>query len=174
MHRINTVILLTVGLLFGPGLKAQTHIPLTFAPETTANIDGEATPDLIPDGLAWRVFLRAVSEPNNATQAQLSRLLTKINRVGLSSTDTATFISVLARVDGEIKEKDIELAAIQATTPNGKATIVSLSKGIDDVVATAVDDLSARLSADGMARLQKHVVSIKAKMRVVSLPSMPE
>lgn len=105
--------------------QAQKHITLTFTTPQGVKIDGELTPDLIPDGVAWRVFLRAVSELDNPSEVQLSRFLTKINRVGLDSTDTASMIKVLAHFDRDLKLADNAITT--AINAHDSARLITLS-----------------------------------------------
>lgn len=153
--------------------------PPSAATDPPGTIDGAKNPELIPDDVAYRLVLLAVAEPEDATDAQKTRFRAKIAPAGLSEQDTEALRLILAALQKELDALNAQANQILARDPLPLAgtpdyqQLVDLSKQRQPVFAEAMSALPARLSVDGVAKLQTYVRSVKRGMKYLPESPMP-
>jgi hypothetical protein len=145
--------------------------PPSAATDPPGTIDGAKNPELIPDDVAYRLVLLAVAEPEDASDAQKARFRAKIAPAGLNEADTEAFRLILAALQKQLDALNAQANQILARDPMPLAgtpdyqQLVELSKQRQPVFAEAMSALPARLSADGVAKLQAYVQNEKRRMK---------
>ena len=127
---------------------------------STPMIDGELTPSLIPDEVAYRHFILAAAPYGEATPEQAARVHSYLDRLGLEDADRAHVAESLASVRFELSA--IAANGSDATDDASRAAAALANKLRKDVVLSdARARLQSTLSADGVAKLdafvQRHV-----------------
>jgi hypothetical protein len=150
---------------FAFGAWAQTSPPQHQHNVAAPNlIDGAAHPELIPDSVAFRLYLVAVSRGQNPTGAEQKHQHAHIMKTGLVDTDQQIFVSILsdfrAKYDSLVNEYNTSAKADSTTD------VHTLLKKLDDLVQSTRDTISARLSSRGAAKLHTFVVSEKKNMKM--------
>src|SRR5258708_37750208 len=89
----------------GSRAQNQTHAHTVAGPGV---IDGAVHPDLIPDAVAYRLYLFTVSTGQNPTETEQSRQRAHLMKIGLDDIDQQMLVSVLvafrARYDALVAE----------------------------------------------------------------------
>jgi hypothetical protein len=162
---------------FRGGQTQPAQPPPAPAADPPGTIDGSKNPELIPDDVAYRLVLLAVAEPENASDAQKARFRAKIASAGLKEEDTEAFRVILGALQKQLDALSAQAAQIMARDPlplpgtPDYQQLVDLSKQRDPVFVEAMSALPARLSADGVAKLQAYVQNAKRGMKY--LPETP-
>lgn len=155
-------------LMLAFGAWAQTSPPHNHQAAAPTLIDGAVHPELIPDSIAYRLYLVAVSTGQNPTEAEQKSQRTHIMRTGLVDTDQQLFISILsdfrAKYDALVAEYND--AAKAAAAHNETTDVHTLLTRIDALVQSTRDTISMRLSSRGAAKLHTFVVSEKKNMKM--------
>jgi hypothetical protein len=160
MSRYFTILLLSV---FPLGTWAQ-NSPPAHQHVQPVMIDGSVHPELIPDSIAYRLYLVAVSTRPNPNEAEQALQRVHVMSTGLVDTDQQTFISILS--DFKVKY-DALVADYNASAKADTTTDVhTLLKKIDDLVQLTRDTISVRLSPQGAAKLHAFVLSEKKNMKM--------
>jgi len=162
MTRYGTIVV--SALMFAFGLWAQTP-PQHQHNVTPPNlIDGAVYPDLIPDSVAYRLYLAAVSTGQNPTETEQRHQHAQLKKTGLADTDQQMFVSILSdfrlKYDALVSEYNTSAKADSTTD------VHMLLRKLDDLVQSTRDTISVRLSSQGAAKLHSFVVSEKKNMRV--------
>ena len=127
-------------------------------------IDGAVHPELIPDSVAYRLYLISVSTAQNPSEAEQQRQRRQLVKTGLADTDQQLLVGVLSYFRAQY---DALVTEYNDSAKAGNAPDVhSLLKGIDDLVQSTRDTISVRLSSRGAAKLHAFVVSEKKNMKV--------
>jgi hypothetical protein len=162
------------------GLQTQPAQPPPSAPtDPPGTINGAKNPELIPDNDAYRAVFIALAEPQNASDAQKARYQAKIASAGLSADDTEAFRVILAALQTQLDALNAQANQILARDPLPLAgtpdyqQLLDLSKQSQPVFAQAMSALPARLSADGVAKLQAYVQNEKRGMKYLPESPMP-
>jgi hypothetical protein len=131
-------------------------------------IDGSAHPELIPDSVAYRLYLVAVSTAQNPTEAEQARQRAQITRTGLVSIDQQLFINILSdfRTKYDALVTEYNDGARAAAARNETADVHALLRKIDDLVQSTRDAIGVRLSSKGAEKLYTFVVSEKKNMKM--------
>lgn len=123
-------------------------------------VDGSKTPEQIPDQLAYRHFLVAVAEHRSPTPVEADRQRARLRPIGLADADHAAFRDLLAGLREQLDAIEQARAslnsgaiAIGAKVP----TIAGLKAQEDDLIATTITSLPAKLGIDGLAKLDQHI-----------------
>jgi hypothetical protein len=131
-------------------------------------IDGAVNPELIPDSVAYRLCLVALSTGKNPTEDEQKQQHAQITRTALASADQQMFISILSdfrsKYDALVTEYNDSARA--ALAHNELTDVHTLLRKLDDLVQSTRDAMSARLSSHGAARLHSFVLSEKKNMKV--------
>ncbi len=127
-------------------------------------IDGMLHPELIPDSVAYRLYLVALSTGQNPTEAEQERQRAHLMKTGLSDTDQQLFVGILS----DFKTKYDELVADYNAAAKADATtdVHTLLKKLDDLIQSTRDTISVRLSSRGAAKLHAFVLSEKKNMKM--------
>jgi hypothetical protein len=151
-------------LMLALGAWAQSSPPHNHEVAAPKLIDGAVHPELIPDSVAYRLYLVAVSTKANPTGAEQAHQRAQLLRTGLVDTDQQILTSVLldfrANYDALVSEYN-NSAKSDPTTH-----VHTLLKKIDDLVQSTRDTISTRLSSRGAAKLHTVVVSEKKNMKM--------
>jgi len=154
-------------LMFAFGAWAQISPPQHqhVAPKL---IDGTVHPELIPDSVAYRLYLVAVSTGQNPTEAEQKHQRAHLMRTGLVDTDQQIFTSILSdfRTKYDALVAEYNDSAKAAAARNETMDVHTLLKKLDDLVQSTRDSISVRLSSRGAAQLHSFVVSEKKNMKV--------
>ncbi len=127
-------------------------------------IDGAVHPELIPDSVAYRLYLVAISTDQNPTEVAQKHQRAQLLKTGLGETDQLIFIGILS----DFRSKyDALVADYNASAKADSTTDVhTLLKKLDDLLKSTRDTISVRLSPRGAAKLHSFIVSEKKNMRV--------
>lgn len=152
-------------LMFAFGTWAQASPPQHQHDITAPNlIDGAAHPELIPDSVAYRLYLVAVSTNPNPTEVEQTHQRAHLIRTGLTDTDRQMLTSILSdfrtKYDALVKEYNDSAKA------DPTSNVHTLLKKIDNLVQSTRDNISVRLSSHGAAKLHAFVISEKKNMRM--------
>lgn len=123
-------------------------------------VDGSKYPEQIPDQLAYRHFLLAVAEHRSPTAIEADRQRARLRPIGLSDVDSAAFRDLLANLREQLDAIEQARATLDsgAITVGAKVpTIAALKAQEDDLIATTITSLPARLGIDGLAKLDQHI-----------------
>jgi hypothetical protein len=132
-------------------------------------IDGADHPELIPDAVAFRMFLIAASASPNPTQDEIDRQSAYLSRIGLNDSDKAQAVALLASFKSQYKAL-IDNYNLQATAAQLRGEAIDQTLFLqqrDDLVATTRASLTRALSADGGKKFEAHVQGEKSKMKTV-------
>jgi|SRR6267142_2365184 len=156
---------LFVSCVFALGAWAQTSPPQHQHNVAVPNlIDGAAHPELIPDSVAFRLYLVAVSTGQNPTEAEQKHQHAHLMKPGLADTDQQILVSILsdfrAKYDALVNEYNT-FAKADSTTD-----VHTFLKKLDDLVQSTRDTISVRLSSKGAVQLHTFVLSEKKNMKV--------
>lgn len=127
-------------------------------------IDGSKTPELIPDAVAYRLWLIAVSE--DPADAPSPRQQSHLRAAGLRDNDLWAASRILA--DFKIRYAEIisKYNATAAAHPNSNYKLKQFLADRDALVQNTRDNLKAALTTTGLASLDSRVKSEKSKMKV--------
>jgi hypothetical protein len=124
-------------------------------------IEGSKTPELIPDSTAYRLVFVGLSEPPDATAAQIARETRKLSRLDLTEGERAVFTAVLA-------DFHTKYTALRGQYKN--APWLSRSQPYkplrEALVADTVAQLEKQLTPTGLARFRTFVKDAKQKMQI--------
>jgi hypothetical protein len=161
---VTTVLVLSV---FALGAWAQTSPPQHQHAAANA-IDGAVHPELIPDAVAYRLYLVTVSTGQNPTEAEQKRQRAHLMKTGLDDTDQQMFVSVLsdfrAKYDALVAEYNESARA--ALAHNETTDVHILLYKLDALVQSTRDTIGVRLTSQGAAQLHSFVLSEKKNMKV--------
>lgn len=141
------------------------------ATDPPGTIDGAKNPELIPDEAAYQVVFLALAEHENATEAEKARFHGKIAAARLSSDDEQALFAILAAFQKQMEAVQAQVSAIMAANPIphpnsvGYQELMDLSKQYKAVFAEAMSAVPAKLSAEGVAKLDAHVKHEKRGMK---------
>jgi hypothetical protein len=162
---------------FRGGQTQSVQPPPPAAADPPGIIDGAKNPGLIPDEVAYRLVLLALAEPQDASDAQKARFRAKIASAGLNEDDTEALRLILAALQKQLDALNAQANQILARDPLPYAgtpdyqQLADLAKQRGPVFAEAMSALPARLSVDGVSRLETYVQSEKRRMKY--LPDSP-
>jgi hypothetical protein len=130
-------------------------------------IDGSAHPELIPDSVAYRLYLVAVSTGLNATEAEQKHQRAQLMHTGLEDADQRMLLTILSdfRAKYNTLVTEYNESARAALARNETTDVRGLLKKIDDLVQSTRDTISVRLSTEASAKLHAFVVSEKKNMK---------
>ena len=147
-------------------------------PDPPGTIDGAKNPELIPDEVAYRMLFLGVAEREDATDEQKARARGKIAPAGLSEEDAEAFLRLMADFHKEMTAVLAENAKIRERNPfpdrlsTDWPIVVGLRKRMEANALNTMAALPARLSPEGMAKLQAHLAEVKRGIKRIPLPNM--
>ena len=165
MIRYVTILLLSV---FALGTWAQNPPPAHQHAVATDVIDGSVHPELIPDSVAWRLYLFAVSENPSPLPNESRRQHAHLAKAGLEESDIQAAVRILANFK-------TQYAALIESYNHSPEVLNNTNDGLplflakrDALVQATRDALKASLTPVGMSNLQAHIQTEKAGMRVAA------
>jgi hypothetical protein len=132
-------------------------------------IDGSAHPELVPDSVAYRLFLVSVSRGQRPTEAEQKHQRAQLMQTGLDDIDQQMFLSVLSdfRVKYDALVAEYNDSAKAALAHNEAANVQVLLNKLDALVQSTRAAINVRLTSEGAAQLHSHVLSEKKNMKVM-------
>ena len=131
-------------------------------------IDGAVTPELIPDSIAYGLFLHAMAEPVNATPEQQRRQRAKPGRAQLAEADLLALLPILS--DFQQRNQDLE-QSFQGGT--GSSASANLDSKRAELVSAARGWMKMTVTPDGVAKLDNFIQTEKRHMVIYPYPAMP-
>jgi hypothetical protein len=117
-------------------------------------IDGEKTPELIPDAVAARHFVIAAAQPDKPSDGDIARRRALLFTVGFSKDDQAAVIHALATVGDQLAAFEQERRQLSRGAPASRAAIMTLKQQRDAVLEGAHTRIHSTLSAEGVVRYE--------------------
>jgi hypothetical protein len=182
-----------VGLMFGVSSSANRNSrpvlpsPVRAAQQQPADvIDGSATPELIPDQVAYSLLFRLLSNRNTEEEKQRARSYLKLI-FGCGECDTQTehkkhaapeeahikaFLVVIKKFERRVGALDRRAQEIHDLNgPNlsheALAQLNELQKQKEEIISNLVASLPNHLGADGVEKLRRHVNGrVKRKTKI--------
>jgi len=131
-------------------------------------IDGAKHPELIPDLVAYRLFLITVAEPENATAERKQRQRAFLRAAGIEDDDLRSVVNVLATFKANYDDlverynDSVDVATRAGLEPDLR-TFLSQQ---DALVESTREALKATLVAQRMGRVEAYVQREKRNMKV--------
>lgn len=140
--------------------ERHTHVAATKLPLI---VDGERTPDQIPDDVAYRHFVSVTAVPGAASPGDIHRRNSILSGVGLSPEDQAAYVSAASGVRDALNDIDYQMR-----NARDKAAVADELRAQKRVVLdSAAERIRSSLTVDGLARLQQHIKErVKRKIRI--------
>ena len=165
---MNRYLAAVAGVLMVPiGARAQSA-PLQHQHTAPSLIDGSVHPELIPDSVAYRLYLVAVSTGQNPTAAELQGQRAHVLKIGLTDADQQIFIGIVS--DFRSKYDALVSAyndSAKAAAARNEATDVNLLlTQLDALVQSTRATVGTQLSTQGATKLNSFVLSEKKNMKV--------
>jgi hypothetical protein len=166
--RKTTIILLSL-FVFALGASQNVWAQTPQHQHASANvIDGAVHPELIPDAVAYRLYLVTVSTGPNPTETEQERQHSHLSQTGLDDIDQRMLVIVLsdfkAKYDALVAEYNDSARA--ALAHNESTDVHVLLNKLDALVQSTRDTISVRLTSRGAAQVHSHVLSEKKNMKV--------
>jgi len=120
-------------------------------------VDGAQTPDVIPDDLAYRHFIMAAAENQNASVEEISRRDALLSRVGLSKEDHDYFIIALTNLREQLDEIDRARTELATGSSTSESALDQLRLQQNQILDDARIRLLNSLSLEGATRLGMHI-----------------
>jgi hypothetical protein len=130
-------------------------------------IDGSVHPELIPDAVAYRLYLVAVSAGPAALPDERARQHSNLQRAGLSDEDIQSAAIVLANFKTQYSALIDQYNQTAEATKSLDGMPLFLAKR-DALVQATRDALKSSLTPRGMAGLHVSIQREKAKMKVAA------
>ncbi len=166
MTRNRIVVLLTI-LLSCSYLLGQTN-EHNLVPNGT--IDGSVHPELVPDDMAWHLFMRATAESITPTKEEVRRQHSKLRAIGLSPSDEAILVKKLGEFHHNVKMYDEGLA--DSVRRNLPTTAASWATSRRQFYAAKRAEIESSLSTEGAKTLRAHIQRFKASIKLYPVPDM--
>jgi hypothetical protein len=163
MSRFITV----VALLFAPTVWAQAPPQHQHATTESNMVDGSVHPELIPDSVAYRLYLLTVSLPLNPTDQDRKFQQAHLAKTNLGQNDIQNLQIVLAEFRSEFEAWKNRFDAA-ATKQGSQFDPTPFLQQRDDITQNTRTALAQSLSSDGLIRLNNHIQSEKKNMRVAA------
>jgi|SRR5580658_1050847 hypothetical protein len=160
------ITVLIVPLVFALGAWAQNPSPHQHAAADV--IDGSVHPELIPDAVAWRLYLLAVSENPSPLPNESRRQHAHLQKAGLGEQDinaTAPILANFKTAYATMIDSYNHSPEVLNNTNDGLPLFLAKR---DALVQATRDALKATLTPKGMSNLQAQIQKEKATMRVAA------
>jgi len=129
--------------------------------------DGSKRPDLIPDDVAYRHFLKALAVHEAPSANELARQALFLRRVSLSNADATALLQAMRNVREQLDLIDQDRArADLSSDPAAVAAMATLKAHENDVLQNARGPVFAALSDEGRLAFDRHVKTY-IKSRIV-------
>ena len=127
-------------------------------------VDGSVTPELIPDSVAYSLFLSNVAEPLNGTPEQQHRERAKLDRAELSEPDILAMLLIL-----DTFQKQQEL--LEDSFRSGVSPTTDVDPFRDQLVGITRDAMKTAVSAEGLANIDALIQREKRHMAIYPFPT---
>jgi hypothetical protein len=134
----------------------------------SAAVDGAATPELIPDSTAYRLFLLGITLPRNPTAIDISSQQIRLRGMALSSKDEQSLTAIVNdfRAKYEALIKDYNEAEHAAELYDHKANYNQFLLQRDELVRSTRDLINATLMPASARQLDDAVRNAKRNMKL--------
>jgi acetylornithine deacetylase/succinyl-diaminopimelate desuccinylase-like protein len=169
----------------------STQLPAHTTSNPVGTIDGAQNPELIPDGAAYSILFRLIS--NRQSDVEKERIRAYIRQMGLGDqacptcpysagagdADIDALIAIADQFQHRIGTLDMQVKEIKDHNwPNPSAEIMvhltKLQQQKEVVVAELVASLQMRLSPAGSEKVRRHInESVKRKIKITPGPTTP-
>lgn len=131
-------------------------------------IDGAQHPELIPDVVAYRLFLLGISEPPNTPEERKPRQLAFLKSAGLDDSDINEAIPVLARFKLDYKQliDQYNQTVVEANAKHSSPDLEGLIVRRDELVRSTRDALKRAISPEGMTQFDEQVQLQKRNIKM--------
>jgi hypothetical protein len=147
-------------------------------------IDGAKTPELISDETALALLLKALYEPNEATDLQKQRSRALARSAGLDETDTENLLRLARKFNSEIAildakaaqihtKRSIEaaaagrpLSAVIPSSDDGRA-LTSLNQDRKQATGRILLELQTTMSLNGADAFRGYLQTVKRKTKII-------
>lgn len=130
-------------------------------------VDGAIHPEKIPEAVAFRMFFRTLAQPANPTPEQVDRQRSMVAPANLSESDLRGLAQVMSDYHFALESLRHEFRAAKASLGGiDEYTSQKLTAERDAIVDDAKTQLTANLSAEGMARLRNLILSERKNMAI--------
>jgi hypothetical protein len=120
-------------------------------------VDGAKNPELIPDRLAYRHFIRVASIHTSPSPEELERQRGILYPLHLTTTDQQALQSALGTLRERLDDIEQQRESWQADSATARAVMVSLKSQEREALDGAMMMAKNSLTADGVARLESYV-----------------
>lgn len=162
--------LLPLIFLVAPVLHAQNPpLETDVSPASPPKIiDGSVHPELIPDVVAYRLFLLTISTSRNPTAKELARQRSHLGMVHLGPQDLLHIIPVLRDFRSQYDSliSDYNQSASEALQHGKQPDVEAFLQRRDALVQKSRGELKLALTPDGAARLDAYVQIQKRMMKI--------
>ncbi len=125
--------------------------------------------------MAFRLFYRILNQPLNATPEQIDRQRAIVGPAKLSDEDLNQLFLVMADYGEKLNAFRHDLVLARSASPDmSEETVQRLTLQQDNLVSNATQDLTPKLSAEGMARLRNLVMFERRNMKIFLTPDMSD
>jgi hypothetical protein len=118
-------------------------------------VDGARTPERVSDYIAYRQFIRAAAQRDDASAESRERGAAFVRRIGLTPTDAASLTAALKSVRERLDDVSVEKQAVGAAAP--ASARMALRQREEAVFDGANRRIRAFLSKEGWRRLDQFV-----------------
>jgi hypothetical protein len=146
-------------------LPQELHVD--HGPRLSVIVDGAATPEKIPDELAYAHFILAIAEPDDPSPEQIARRTAALAPVQLSKTDTGSLVAALRGVHKQVDFLAREVTRLSTEDPSSLSRLDDLRLRRTRVLGEATTRLAGALSKDAAARLDQYIKSNIKKQIVI-------
>jgi hypothetical protein len=116
-------------------------------------VDGQLTPELVPDDLAYRHFLSVTAVGSRSSAADLRRRDAILEHLGLSGADRRAYIDATLTVSDALQRLDRQMEASHQDV----SAVDALKEQKRQVLDDAARRVNTSLSAGGAATLRSHI-----------------
>ena len=129
---------------------------------------GALHPELIPDVIAYRLYLSTISLGPNPTDTDRKRQRAQISQIGLQDKDSEALMIVLSefRMKYDDYVQRYNQSAEAAAARNETADINGFFRKLDGLVQSTRATLHLRLTPEGLTQFEAFVQAEKRKMKV--------
>ena len=133
-------------------------------------IDGAKNPEMIPDVVAYRLWLITVSSGTNPTPSQRRRQRAFLSASGLGELDAEAAVPILDRSKSEynLLIAEFNKLAARASAANQEPDFITFLAKRDALVQSTREALKQALTPQGMAALNGHVQHEKMHMKIAA------
>jgi hypothetical protein len=145
-------------------------------PDPPGTIDGAKNPELIPDQLAYKMMLMALSVPPNATDQQKRRQQARLERIHLSADDAKALLGLAAQFREGKSSIDTQVSEIHKRNfmPHPDSTDWEGLKGLRSREIQLLLDTTARipqlLTERGVSNVSADLLNVKRHIKIFPEP----